>query len=383
MAERPIVLVTGEYPPDVGGLADYTARLRAALRTRGRHVEIVTHHRRAAPPEPAEPHVHRAIHRWDASGVAHLLRRVPGDAIVHLEYQAAAFDLLGDICLAPWLLRRLRPDTRVATTFHDVRVPYVFPKAGRLRPLALWLMARSSHAVLAADHADLSWLGGPSPCHHWVPIGSNLQRRPPPGYDPAVFRAALGVGAQDAVVVYFGLLTRGKGLATLHAAFRAIGKQLAAHAPARTAWLLLLGGAASASAPDDRLAAPRGDGVISSGYLDNEALSAYLLAADVALLPYDDGASARRGSLLACAEHGLPIVTTSGPGLDSRGLDLAGSVLACPPGDAEALAQAVASVLRDPTLHATLAGRSARLAERVGWAAIADRHLAIYAGLSG
>ena len=39
-------------------------------------------------------------------------------------------------------------------------------------------------------------------------------------------------------------------------------------------------------------------------------LSRVLLAGDVALLPYADGASPRRGSLLACAAHGLPIVST-------------------------------------------------------------------------
>lgn len=367
--------MTGEYPPDVGGLADYTARLRAALRARGRRVAVLTRQG----PGRHQPGVARAVERWNTAGVARLPRQAPPGGIVHLQYQAAAFDLLGDICLVPMLLRLSRRDVHVATTFHDVRVPYVFPKAGPLRPLLLRLLARTSDAVLAADWADLTWLGGPSPRHHLVPIGSNLARQPPPGYNRAGFRAGLGLQPSDLAIAYFGLLNSSKGLATLLATFRSVQNRNPG------TWLLLLGGALGASdATDARTAADfqrrlgAAQRVIQPGYGDNETLSAYLLAADVALLPYADGASARRASLLACAEHGLPIVTTSGPGLDNRGAHLAGSVLACPPGDAAGLAEAVHRVADDAALRRGLAARSAALAGRVSWAAIADRHLALY-----
>jgi glycosyltransferase involved in cell wall biosynthesis len=371
-----VLLVTGEYPPDVGGVADYTACLRGALAERGVDVAVLTRGR----PAPPEAGVYRRVSRWDARALADLARRTPRGGVVHLQYQPAAFDLRGEICLAPLLLRAVRPDVRLATTFHDARVPRLFRKAGRLRPLAVRLLARASHAVLAADPSDLVSLGGPSPRHHRVPIGPNVRCRPPAGYDRGAFRARLGLADDELAIAYFGFLNASKGLESLARAFERIGQA----SPA--ARLLLLGGATGASDPTDRATArtflrhlgPLAERVLRPGYLPPGALSAYLLAADVALLPYADGASLRRGSLLACAAHGLPIVTTAGPGLTR---ELAQAVLACPAGDAAAMAAAVTQAARDVALRERLRDAAARLAEATGWAAIADRHVAIYRGL--
>jgi glycosyltransferase involved in cell wall biosynthesis len=379
MAERTILLVSGEYPPDVGGVADYTARLRDALRDRGRRVRVLTR----ATLAHDEPGVYRRVDNWNAIGLRQLVLAVRSDTIVHIQYQAAAFDLLGDICLAPPLVRVLRHGARVVTTFHDVRVPYVFPKAGPLRAFVLRVLARTSHAVLAADSVDLRLLGGPSPRHHCVPIGSNVPRRPPAGYNRAAFRAGLGLGQSAVVVAYFGLLNASKGLDTLLQAFRFVELRYP------NAWLLLLGGVAGASDPTDletaeafdRQLGSTTDHVIRTGYVDRELVSAYLRAADVALLPYADGASGRRGSLLACAEHGLPIVTTQGPGLSTSALPLEESVLSARPGDAYGLAEAVGRLVAEPGLRDRMRSASACLAARASWETIADQHLAIYSRL--
>jgi glycosyltransferase involved in cell wall biosynthesis len=94
-----------------------------------------------------------------------------------------------------------------------------------------------------------------------------------------------------------------------------------------------------------------------------------LLAGDVALLPYTDGASARRGSLLACAAHGLAIVSTQ-----PAGTEVAAFVEAAPP-SADALADAVLRVARAPE---PLQAASRALAETVSWPRIAARHVEIY-----
>src|SRR5262249_3605883 len=149
----------GEYPPDVGGVGDYTMRLRAALSDSGWPSGVLTRSH---------------VRKWNARSLVVLVRAAPRDGIVHVQYQAAAFDLLGDICLAPMLLRLARRGVRSVTTFHDARVPYLFPRAAGLRPVALRLLARTSDAVVAADQRDLRALGGPSPRHYHVPIGSNV-----------------------------------------------------------------------------------------------------------------------------------------------------------------------------------------------------------------
>jgi glycosyltransferase involved in cell wall biosynthesis len=365
-----VLLVSGEYPPDVGGLADYTACLRRALAERGLDIRVATRARPAA----AEPGVARVVHRWNVRALGWLARLAP-DGILHLQYQPAAFDLLGDICLAPLVLRRLRPDTRVVTTFHDARVPYLFRAAGPLRRLAPRLLARTSAAVLASDARDLQALGAPAGRSYRVPIGSNVACRPPSGYQRTAFRATLGLAPDQLGLAYFGLLNASKGLPTLLRAFAYVLE----HEP--QARLLLLGAPVGASDASDRLTAERvsaaldrfGQRVLSTGYLPADLLSAHLLAADVALLPYADGASPRRGSLLACAAHGLPIVSTAPA---AGGLDEV--VLAAPADDGEALGAAVLRVATDPDLRERLRRASARLAEQTAWERIAEHHLAIY-----
>lgn len=159
MSSTDVLFVSGEYPPDVGGVGDYTERLRTALAERGWPSRVLSR---------------AQVGRWDARSLLWLLRAAPRRGVVHIQYQAGAYDLLGDVCLVPALLRRLRPGVRVVTTFHDVRVPYLFPRAGALRWQAVKLLARTSHAVIAADERDLAALGARSARHMLVPIGPNV-----------------------------------------------------------------------------------------------------------------------------------------------------------------------------------------------------------------
>jgi glycosyltransferase involved in cell wall biosynthesis len=90
------------------------------------------------------------------------------------------------------------------------------------------------------------------------------------------------------------------------------------------------------------------------------------------LLPYADGASPRRGSLLACAEHGLPIVSTA---------PAAGEVAPCVDAvaaEARALADATLRVIDDGAHAARLRAASRALAERTTWPRIAEAHVRIY-----
>jgi glycosyltransferase involved in cell wall biosynthesis len=352
-----IHFVSGEYPPDVGGVGDYTVRLRAALAERGTLSTVITR---------------RQVGRWDARALAWIIGHLPSSGVVHVQYQAGAFDLLGDICLLPLLLRRLRPRTRTVTTFHDVRLPYLFPRAGGLRARALQLLALTSHAVIGSDRRDLQSLGVRG---LRIPIGSNVSCAPPDGYDRNQFRAGLGLETEDLAVVYFGLLNASKGLDLLLATM----EQLIARKP-RT-HLLLLGGETGASDPTDRVTARAvaskigelSQNVTRTGWLPPRQLSAYLLAGNVALLPYVDGASARRGSLLACAAHGLPIVSTL-----PAGAEVASFVRAVV-ADAAPLADAVLEVSADV---APWQAASRVLSSDTSWPRIAAAHTDLYDQLS-
>jgi glycosyltransferase involved in cell wall biosynthesis len=352
----PLLFVSGEYPPDVGGVGDYTRQLRDALSGLGWQSGVLSR---------------RQVRRWDARSLVALVRSAPRTGIVHIQYQAGAYDLLGDVCLMPSVLRRLRPRLRVATTFHDARAPYLFPKAGLLRAAAVRLLARSSHAVVAADARDLFALGASSARTYHVPIGPNVPCAPPSGYDRAAFRRGLGLSPETLALVHFGLRNASKGLDLLLDAVNLVVLQRP------DTRLMLVGGEVGASDPTDRHTAQRlrarlNAHVLQTGWLPSDQLSAHLLAADIAVLPYADGASPRRGSLLACAEHGLPIVSTQ-----PAAPEIAEAVLAIAP-TPHALAEAILSLAHSPSETARLRANAQSLAASTTWPSIAQDHVQIY-----
>src|SRR3990172_8363906 len=121
-----------------GGVGDYTKQLVEALRPLGVEAYIVTSlvadpsrtQGRGKKPSPSEPLLLPIMRRWNFAAwrwVEAVVQRSDCD-IVHLQYQAAAFGMHAAVNLMPWWLHR-RTRARFVTTMHDLRVPYLFPKA--------------------------------------------------------------------------------------------------------------------------------------------------------------------------------------------------------------------------------------------------------------
>ena len=408
-----VLLISGEYSPTVGGVGDYTATLAARLRTAGMAVAVLTGRARSAgrsakdegrggsglaaeTEADTDTVVLRTVPDWGVRGwpaVRAALCEWRPD-VVHIQYQAGAFAGRGGPALLSWWLAR-RGGLPVIVTLHDRHAPYLFPKAGPLRPRALCLLTRHAAATIATNGDDWAALRADralAPRLHLLPIGSNIP--PLAGTARADARArtrtALGVGPDTIVIAYFGLVSASKGVDTLLDAFAAT---LAACAAAPDLHLLLVGGEASATdgarfgADGDLAGAIRARGLVGrvtvTGVLDTDAVAAHLAAADLAALPYRDGASWRRGSLLAALVAGLPIVTTTpAPGYDAAGalpaLADGYDALLVPPADPAALAAALGRLAADAALRGRLADGALALAARFDWDAIAAAHLDLY-----
>jgi glycosyltransferase involved in cell wall biosynthesis len=381
-----VLLLTGEYPPRPGGVGDYADRLASALRTLGHYVEVLTSTVPGLPPS-SPPDADRRIADW---GLA-VWRQIEtaADAIradfLHIQYQPGAFQLKGAVNLLPLWLRLRRPNLRTVTTFHDLRVPYLFPRAGPLRSLAVHTLLRASHGAIFVDSADIAGVP-PSPTRRWIPIGSNVPNAPPADFDRATARRALGAQPDTLLIGYFGFLSAGKGADTL---LRALRRLLDSGRPAR---LALIGATAGASNPTDRADESAALGlaraldlephIAATGYLDPPAVSAHLLACDALALPYRDGASFRRGTLLAAMQHARPIVTTP-PTPPARGippltLEPDRHFLAAPPDDPAALAAALTHLADDPALAGRLGEAARELADRCSWVYIAAETSKLY-----
>jgi len=375
-----ITLLTGEFPPLEGGVGDFTRELARALAALGHDVHILTSGSKGTKDEAQEPYAtHRAVPGW-GWGCWRAIRRwiaSHNPDVINIQYQAAAYAMRPAIHLLPWRLRRLPGRPAVVVTYHDLKVPYLFPKAGPLRWQAVLALARWSDAAIvtnAKDHLTLSRYPSLASSADIIPIGSNIAPQPPAGYDRAAWRARYRLAADDLLMAYFGFLNESKGGETL---FRAFHKLAAANAR-----LLMIGGLFGASDPTNRAYQARVADLIAqlglekriywTGYTPPEKVSANLLAADVCVLPYRDGVSFRRGSFMAALAHGRPVVSTF-PQVPLPELKDGENILLVPPDDPDALAAAVARLAADPRLRQRLGDGARKLSSLFTWDRIAAR----------
>jgi glycosyltransferase involved in cell wall biosynthesis len=301
--------------------------------------------------------------------------------VVNIQYQAAAYDMrVPAINFMPWRLRHAPGAPPVVTTFHDLKPPYLFPKAGPLRVWVVQQLARHSGAMVVTNAEDMAvaerWsLARPGAARfvHRIPIGSNIPVSPPPDFDRDAWRARLGYTETDFVWAYFGFLNESKGGETL---FRALAGAPGTHR------LLMIGGRVGTSDPTNQAYAARveelmGDlGIVDrvrwTGYVPPNQVSAALLSTDVVVLPYHDGISFRRGSLHAALAHGRPVISTV-PAVPMPELDEGGNCLLVPPEDPQALRRAAEKLASEPALRRRVGKGAGALAQQFTWERIARR----------
>ncbi len=380
-----ILFVTGEYPPMQGGVGDYTRELGRALRHLGAKVTVLTAER-AVQPDCADfdddIRVLPAIRTWDWP----LWRTVLGLATglnvdwVHVQYQTAAFGMHPAINFAPWWWRRQALHT--AWTYHDLLVPYLFPKAGRrLRTWVTEHPATTADLVIVTNEADRLQLERKGRAALSIPIGSNIRGVELSERQRAARRTLRGYTDGDLVLAYFGFLNRSKGglalVKTLHrvaqqqpnARLLMIGEQFGASDPTNRAYVREVEELARKLRVADRIQ-------WTGGQPDDE-VAADLNAIDVLLMPYEDGASLRRGTLMAGLANGCAIVTTT-PQAPLPELQHGRDVLYVPSGDIDGMTQAVLALAQDQALRATVQANARRCSRQFGWEEIARRHLAAY-----
>jgi glycosyltransferase involved in cell wall biosynthesis len=396
-----VLFITGEYPIMQGGVGDYTQRLSHALGELGADVHVLTaqdaggDHLRQ-PATPYEPAVYPVIRSPGLDLWREALRVVDElqPDVVHVQYQAAAYRLKVAINFLPFRLRMRRRYPYIVTTFHDLLVPYLFPKAGGLRWQTVLSLANGSDAVVVTNRADWQRLAHTSLARKLrpIPIGSNIQCRPPAGYDRDRQRAAWGVQPGDWLLAYFGFLNASKGGETL---MRALAELVQAGRPAR---LLMVGGQVGASDPTNAVYLSRVEELIRdmglagrvgwTGFISPEQVSANLLAADCAVLPFREGATLRHGSLMAAFVHGLAVVTTRMPDVMGNApsafpaLQDGHTAALVSPDDPSELASAVSRIMSDPGSRARLAEGARVLSHQFTWDTIARTHLETYRSLA-
>lgn len=380
---RPRVRVSVAEFAGRGGMIHYAWQLCRALSATGVDVTLVTsqHYELDALPHPFR--LRKVLRLWDPKPAGESpgrrrLRRI-GRAFLHyrewlrlalhLRRERPDLVLLGDIRfpgdLAPILLLRLL-GLRLADVCHNV-APYA---AGGFRRSALdrFLYRRIYRCfdrvfVHFEDNrrAFLADYGLPPGRVVSIPHGNEaiFEELRDPAVDEAGLRRELGLAPDEPVLLLLGTLSRYKGIDLLLKAFARLAPRarlVLAGFPAADFDLAAHQALARELGIEDRVVwVPR--------YVESEEVAAWMELASVAVFPYRE--VFQSGALALAQTFGVPVVASAVGAMREA---VGGSGLLVPPGDPDALASALLSILEDPDLARRLGEHARQEArERLSW----------------
>jgi glycosyltransferase involved in cell wall biosynthesis len=324
-----VALIVGDGRTPFCGVKNYARSLAQALAERGIEAQVMT---------PKD---------WSAKSVLAFSARLKkeGYDIVHLQYPSIGYR--GS--LFPHFLGFMNvADVSVVTVHEYSALPLV-------QRISTQLFRGTARAVIFCSHYErslydrqLANIGAPQTV---IPIGSNVP-------------AAATYGSRDRTVVYFGQIRPNKGIEHfVELARRSIElqRQLSFH---------IIGSAPGAHQKYLKELQQSAPGVIRwSIDLEFARVSEILARSFAAYLPFPDGVSERRGSMLAALTNGLPVLSTVGAATPPEMLP---SFL--PTENSDEALSLLDELADDPERHTRLCAMSRRHAARYTWSSIAAQH---------
>ena len=311
-------VITSEYPPQSGGVSDYTYGVAAGLAAQGDEVHVWCTACHSAEPRAEGVIVHRelgAISSGDLRQVGRLLDKFPGPRHILVQWVPHGYGYRSmNLGFCWWLRNRAaQQGDRVDIMLHE---PYLgFGRKWRQtsvamvhRLMTLVLLRAATKVWVAIPEWEKRWsrytLGRTVP-FQWLPIPSNIPVSDNPSGIQAVRRRYSSGG--ELLIGHFG--TYGWPITSLlEPVLLGLGNDSAK-------LTILLLGIGSEKFRDELIRKqPRLASLIqAAGGLSVEDLSCHVAACDLLIQPYPDGVSSRRGSFMVGLCHGKPVVTTIGP----------------------------------------------------------------------
>jgi glycosyltransferase involved in cell wall biosynthesis len=296
-----IALLSGAFPPQFDGIGDHNWWLSQALAEQGHSVTVFT----SFPPNRPQPVNVRVLPCFDAANsqtvkaILPLLQKGDGFDWLIVQYNPFSF---GNRGFAPGLISALRAvQIPIACIIHETFAVPLWPWQHMV--MRVWqypqflALIRIGRCHFVASERWLGqvrqWANGPSIL---LPVGSNLPLCPLTKQEA---RKQLGM-RQDALILgVFGFGHISKRNNWVGSAARRIHTRFP-----QTEVLCV--GQVGGSVRDRCGNVP----VRLDGSLPGPEASLRLRAMDIFLAPVNDGISARRGSIVAALQHGLPICST-------------------------------------------------------------------------
>jgi glycosyltransferase involved in cell wall biosynthesis len=399
-----VLVISGAFPPMAMAEGSHALHLCQNLARRGLDVHLLT--TRGAVTEELPFTVHPIMRDWSWADVPRFVRffkRCSPDAVLMI-YNGFMYSDHPMVTFAPTFCKSISPGVPFVVQFEGVigappdpcsLVTRIIRKiAQRWVGLAgvdyaFGTLLRDSDRVIVLSErieTKLTQLHPPTK-------QKSILIPPPPiirvsgernGEPRAAGRALLRVKPDEFTLVYFGYIYPNKGLETLLRAFHLVRSR------GHSARLVMAGGV-PAHLYEQRLSYLKeleelartlgieNEVVWTGGWdWDRGVESLYLHAADVCVLPFDEGVSLNNSTFAAAAALGRPIISTHGPILEPPFLH-GENVFLCPPRDPESLAAAIQTMMDRPELRGRLAsGAFAMSEEWFSWDKAIERTLATF-----
>ena len=354
-------LITPEYPPNVGGVSDYTCQLAERLAAEGDEVHVWCSGRSGASPDNG-PSVHREFGGFTPADLRHAgqaLDRFPAPRHILVQWVPHGFGYRSmNLPFCWWLWRRAERGDFVELMVHE---PFLtFDWASPLQNIAalahrcmtILLLRAATRVWVSIPHWERMLRGyalGRQIAFQWLPIFSNIPVADDPARTQAIKRQY--ADGDRLLIGHFG--TFGPGITTL------LGPILTALGGDSIPQTILLMGDGSHQYRQSLMERESRLGAViqATGRLSACELSHHLSACDLLIQPYPDGVSSRRTSFMAGLANAKPTVTTTGWLTEPLWFD-SGAVALAAAGDTDAFVKQVRR-LRDEHAERLRAGSAA------------------------
>ena len=349
-------IVTSEYPPDVGGVSDYTRQVAEGLVRMGDDVHVWCPHGGAS--EGANgPHVHPDLGNMGPADLRRLEQRLsefPAPRRLLVQWVPHGFGYHSmNVWFCLWLARRARAGDHVELMVHE---PYLELRRGPIRHAVMACVHRLMTIVLLRA-AGKVWIAIPA----WegllrpYALGRTLpmQWLPVPGCVPD--------GHASTTAVRLKYVDEGRHLLGHFGSYGGAVTSLLRDrlpsimdGPFKPSLLLLGAGGEQFRAALIEQHPAWTKRVHATGYLPPSDLGEHIAACDLFVQPYPDGITSRRTSAMACLSRGRAVVTTTGHLTEPLWTET-GAVAIADVTDTAGFVQAVTNLLEDDDRRTTLA----------------------------
>ena len=322
---------------------------------------------------PVSDKVYPIINAWKIpalSVLVEIINKIKPD-IIDYQYPTTAYrrKLFSNILPLLLLIRGIK--TPLITTFHEFAEVKVL---GKLRSFLLFTLSPN---VIFKNKADLDILL-PYSIHKkckFIPLGASILRAKTSQKKRNTLKSKLNIPEDNTILIFYGFLDENKGIDDLISALGIL------HSENIKVTLIIVGGYKDQTYYNYLNTLANTSGISESirwlGFIGDDDLGPYFAIADIAVLPYKNGVSYRRSTLLTAMAHELPIISTNGPYVPHSFVNN-NNIMLIDPNKPIQISQAIIKILNDKILRSRLEMGSRSLIKMHDWEKVVNETVSFY-----